>query len=315
MLPTLQSNSTVWGKPIPSNFDYSNTPRCHLGHDVPFFFLCMFFLQVLLFDALWGQEQATTICKSILIMSHSFIIIIIIIILAFGFLCSLDLQCLCCHPKSSLFLYGLATLFSFGSMSGALKRMEIRMTFKYDSRIARPRAPIAPFACINILAFHLYFTVFSIAWLVPLFFLVCLFVCFFFFFFCFFFCFWKQLAIDCVVVFILAMMLSQASIGTHLCNKTQLAFVFATKLYRHPSLLWSHTNIHLCYKVTLAPSLLQSHTCKGFCNKAILAFVFAMNSYWHLSLEWNYIGTRLKRMNHRLFQGIFWIPPPITQPL
>ena len=100
VLPTLQSNSTVWGKPIPSNFDYSNTPRCHLGHDVPFFFLCMFFLHVLLFDVLWGQEQATTICKSILIMSHSSIIIIIII-LAFGFLCSLDLQCLCCHPKSS----------------------------------------------------------------------------------------------------------------------------------------------------------------------------------------------------------------------
>ena len=162
--------------------------------------------------------------------------------------------------------------------------------------------------CVSFV-FHSIFHCLTCSSLLPCLFL---FFCFFFFFF---FCFWKQLAIDCVVVFILAMMLSQASIGTHLCNKTQLAFVFATKLYRHPSLLWSHTNIHLCYKVTLAPSLLQSHTCKGFCNKAILAFVFAMNSYWHLSLEWNYIGTRLKRMNHRLFQGIFWIPPPITQPL
>ena len=237
MLPTLQSNSTVWGKPIPSNFDYSNTPRCHLGHDVPFFFLCMFFLQVLLFDVLWGQEQATTICKSILIMSHSFIIIIIIIIiLAFGFLCSLDLQCLCCHPKSSLFLYGLATLFSFGSMSGALKRMEIRMTFKYDSRIARPRAPIAPFACINILAFHLYFTVFSIAWLVPLFFLVCLFVCLFFFFLFLeatshWLCCGVHPCNDAVTSIHWHTSLQQNPIGICLCNEAVPASLFAMKSY------------------------------------------------------------------------------------
>ena len=157
--------------------------------------------------------------------------------------------------------------------------------------------------------FFFFFSLFSFVFLFFFFFFFFFFFCFFVFCFCLF-CFvlfWKELAIDYIVVFILAMMLSLESIGTHLCNKAALTLAFATKLYQHPSLLWSHTDIHLC-------------------NKATLENVFAIKPYCHSFLQWIHTGIYLWKetilvcalkewINHHLFQGILPISPLITQPL
>ena len=104
------------------------------------------------------------------------------------------------------------------------------MTFKFDSHIARPRTPIAPFSCINVLAFH-FCSVFSMVWLVTLF--------FFFVLFCFFF--------EATSHWLYC--------GVHPCNDA------LASVHRHTSLQQSHIGTCLCNETVSASSFLLQSCC------------------------------------------------------